>query len=1144
MMVALADLTRVKCCAACGAVLPQVFCLTLAHRAHLLPRAWPQIAVIGNAQLGRNFVFSSLTAEEKRVIVDAMDRVQVAAGQALIQQGDAGDRCYVVETGQLDVFVNNVPVGTLLPGAVCGELALLYGCPRAATVRAAFPSTLWALDRGTFRAIVLSSAVASYDEAKRFLRSVKVFANLSDGQIGRLAEALQRVEFKSGTRIINQGDIGAVFYLIQRGRVRVVKHVVDLVAEDSRTAPSGADIPPGSSTPDAPPSTWSSRRHSTETGVAGTTGRSQRSGAPPLPRGAAPSPLPTGATVTAWAERPPSGSLDGGVHVGEVQALGSPTQPAIGNFHQTDPLPSARTGSSDVRQHHATKSKGPGAAPVVGDATLGADVIAVSDEDIFDEGEDLELMTLEAGSWFGEQALLNDEPRAASVLADGDVVCLALHRDHFFQLLGPLEDILRAQHAQRAQLEQSIRLTRSMRSMSGIVPPAGVALGLHPLARAPSAFSTIREDAVMTTSEAAGGVASAYHNGESAVSVAAAASASGSGGVVNETLELQPESPAASAALASASTSRFSPSAAQARSPATSSPAPLTATPPASTVTAVGSPGPSPPGGLAASSSMTSIALSMPGSGVKQHSYSSLRPTEAFGTSPGMQSVPRRGSAGRAPPALSVVYSVSGSNAASVEYAQVSPQPKSPAIASTEPHSAATPPAASPIPLPGRAASGSPRPGKGGSAARVPGRPSSPSSLSKTPTAAEGMDRGLSARVGPANGHVGATVTSPGSRIVAALNASTSNASASVGPVGPYRTTSFSEGPANENTDASMTNAPSGIVTSTTAARSKPAAPQSVKQLGVAAAMSLAQPAASATSPGAHGAATSAATRSGIAVGSSHRMPTGTSAAVGPLSPHGALPASNAGSNGSGSKGNVAGAAGTSPATSANKAAAPAGATKPPTSAASASHMGGSPLPAPAGGAGAAGAAAAAGRQNAGAAGAAPTTTADINKTVLSSVSTATRSALAAAPHPSFRVVRPDVRLSDLEPLALLGEGAFGLVRLVRHRLTGEVFALKQMQKARVVATNQQKNVMSEKRIMSRVKHPFVSDGTCVMQTLLSSALTGAREPGALRAACCVDDYVQDHQPAGGRQDASTLTPVPFSAGDLNEALLLFCLRF
>jgi len=75
-----------------------------------------------------------------------------------------------------------------------------------------------------------------------------------------------------------------------------------------------------------------------------------------------------------------------------------------------------------------------------------------------------------------------------------------------------------------------------------------------------------------------------------------------------------------------------------------------------------------------------------------------------------------------------------------------------------------------------------------------------------------------------------------------------------------------------------------------------------------------------------------------------------------------------------------------------------------------------------------------------------------------------------AAPKP----VRPDLRLSDLEYVAVLGEGAFGLVRLVRNKLTGETLALKQMQKARVVATNQQRNVMNEKRILSRLRHPYI----------------------------------------------------------------------
>merc|ERR1740123_1475878 len=47
------------------------------------------------------------------------------------------------------------------------------------------------------------------------------------------------------------------------------------------------------------------------------------------------------------------------------------------------------------------------------------------------------------GGFFGELALLNDQPRAATVAAKTDVVCLELTRKHFQDLLGPLEDIMK-----------------------------------------------------------------------------------------------------------------------------------------------------------------------------------------------------------------------------------------------------------------------------------------------------------------------------------------------------------------------------------------------------------------------------------------------------------------------------------------------------------------------------------------------------------------------------------------------------------------------------------------------------------------------------------------------------------------------------
>lgn len=80
-----------------------------------------------------------------------------------------------------------------------------------------------------------------------------------------------------------------------------------------------------------------------------------------------------------------------------------------------------------------------------------------------------------------------------------------------------------------------------------------------------------------------------------------------------------------------------------------------------------------------------------------------------------------------------------------------------------------------------------------------------------------------------------------------------------------------------------------------------------------------------------------------------------------------------------------------------------------------------------------------------------------------------TAAAGAGKRHPS-----PPAAMSDLELVAVLGEGAFGLVRLVRSKRTGEVYALKQMQKARIVAMNQTRNVVNEKTLLSKLKHPFI----------------------------------------------------------------------
>ena len=52
-------------------------------------------------------------------------------------------------------------------------------------------------------------------------------------------------------------------------------------------------------------------------------------------------------------------------------------------------------------------------------------------------------MDYEVGSYFGERALLKNEPRAANVIAQTDCVLVSMDRHSVKRLLGPLEELLK-----------------------------------------------------------------------------------------------------------------------------------------------------------------------------------------------------------------------------------------------------------------------------------------------------------------------------------------------------------------------------------------------------------------------------------------------------------------------------------------------------------------------------------------------------------------------------------------------------------------------------------------------------------------------------------------------------------------------------
>ncbi|HUR78652.1 MAG TPA: cyclic nucleotide-binding and patatin-like phospholipase domain-containing protein [Acidimicrobiales bacterium] len=83
--------------------------------------------------------------------------VSVTAGTMLFRTGDEGDTCYFVEDGVLRVTTapDGEILATLGPGSFVGELAILLGEPRSATVTAATDAKLSALTRGDLDALML-----------------------------------------------------------------------------------------------------------------------------------------------------------------------------------------------------------------------------------------------------------------------------------------------------------------------------------------------------------------------------------------------------------------------------------------------------------------------------------------------------------------------------------------------------------------------------------------------------------------------------------------------------------------------------------------------------------------------------------------------------------------------------------------------------------------------------------------------------------------------------------------------------------------------------------------------------------------------------------------------------------------------------
>jgi CRP-like cAMP-binding protein len=120
------------------------------------------VAGASTAVLKKVPLFAGLDDRELEQIATSMRERRVAAGEVVLEQGAGGAGFFVVGEGEADVTVDGSPVGMVGPGDYFGEIALLTGSDRTATVTATKDMVCYGMTPWDFKPLVESNTTIAW----------------------------------------------------------------------------------------------------------------------------------------------------------------------------------------------------------------------------------------------------------------------------------------------------------------------------------------------------------------------------------------------------------------------------------------------------------------------------------------------------------------------------------------------------------------------------------------------------------------------------------------------------------------------------------------------------------------------------------------------------------------------------------------------------------------------------------------------------------------------------------------------------------------------------------------------------------------------------------------------------------------------
>lgn len=188
-------------------------------------------------QLTLNQLTELLSTESDHIDDPERQIVELQAGQILFEQGDEGASVYVLAAGMLGVRMQHaggteLEIDRLAPGAIVGEMALVSGKKRSATVYAVNGARLYQFSKERFNQFIAqhegASAVIDSTTAPRWQRLQlakafkELFGDIDAMALHTLQERLEWRHISNGDALFNQGERSDGMYIVINGRLRVI----------------------------------------------------------------------------------------------------------------------------------------------------------------------------------------------------------------------------------------------------------------------------------------------------------------------------------------------------------------------------------------------------------------------------------------------------------------------------------------------------------------------------------------------------------------------------------------------------------------------------------------------------------------------------------------------------------------------------------------------------------------------------------------------------------------------------------------------------------------------------------------------------------------------------------------------------------